>query len=109
MQNNHSAGIIRSLRTKSLVMFLSIAALILPAIEPLAIAQSLGAGTIEGTVTDATGAVVPGASATIENRVTGYKRTTNTDVNGVFRFDNIPLNNYVLTVSAQGFNAAQQQ
>jgi hypothetical protein len=109
MQNNHSAGIIRSVRTKSLVMFLSIAALILSAIEPLVVAQSLGAGTIEGTVTDTTGAVVPGANVVIENRITGYKRTTNTDANGAFRFDNIPLNNYALTVSAQGFNAAQQQ
>jgi hypothetical protein len=75
---------------------------------PIALGQSLGAGTIEGTVTDATGAVVPGASVAIENRVTGYKRTTSTDANGTFRFDNIPPNNYALAVSAQGFGAVQQ-
>ena len=75
---------------------------------PITLAQSLGAGTLQGTVTDATGAVVPGASVGIENRVTGYKRTTNTDANGIFRFDNIPPNNYALSVSAQGFSTVQQ-
>lgn len=75
---------------------------------PITFGQSLGAGTVDGTVTDPSGAVIPGASVGIENRVTGYKRTVNTDANGSFRFDNIPPNKYALSVSAQGFSAVQQ-
>src|ERR1700752_686868 len=67
-------------------------------------AQSGGsAGTIEGAVTDPSNAAVSGASAEIENSVTGYKRQTTTDEAGTFRFDNVPQNKYQLTVSAKGF------
>ena len=71
-----------------------------------ALAQSLSAGTVEGVVVDPNKAVVPNATVTIENSVTGYKRTMNTGTDGAFRFDNIPLNNYVFTVSAPGFTGA---
>src|SRR5438132_12727899 len=98
----------KSLRAVSRVLLLTMTMSLLAVGLPIASGQSLGAGTIAGTVTDATGAVVPGATVSIENRVTGYKRTTNTDANGTFRFDNIPPNNYALTVSAQGFSVAQQ-
>ena len=39
----------------------------------------------------------------LENAVTGYKQSTNTNSDGTFRFDNIPFNNYVYTASASGF------
>src|SRR5258708_20023132 len=68
-------------------------------------AQSLSAGTVTGVIVDPNGAVVPNASVTIANSVTGYTRTVNTDKDGAFRFDNIPLNNYPLSVSATGFSA----
>jgi hypothetical protein len=104
----YDSGKTRSLRTISRVLVLTMTVSVLASGLPIALGQSLGAGTIEGTVTDATGAVVPGASVAIENRVTGYKRATSTDASGIFRFDNIPPNNYALTISAQGFNATQQ-
>jgi hypothetical protein len=66
------------------------------------------AGTVDGTVTDAAGAAVPGASATLANSVTGYKRTATSDEAGRFRFENIPENDYQLTVSADGFNPTSQ-
>ena len=71
--------------------------------------QSLGnAGTIEGTVTDPSGAVVAGAKVDVQNRLTGYKKTATTDVSGAFRFPNVPLNSYHLEVDAAGFNPFQQ-
>ncbi|MGH9824352.1 MAG: carboxypeptidase regulatory-like domain-containing protein, partial [Blastocatellia bacterium] len=74
-----------------------------------AAAQSVGsAGTIEGTVTDSSGAVVPGASATLESQASGYKRSTTSDESGTFRFDNIPQNNYELSVTANGFGMVTQ-
>jgi hypothetical protein len=72
-----------------------------------AFSQSLTAGTVAGTVTDPNNAVVPNATVTIENAVTGYKQTTVTGSDGTFRFNNVPLNNYVFYVSAEGFTGAR--
>jgi len=61
------------------------------------------AAAIEGTVSDATGAVVPGATVQIENPVSQLSRTATTDGDGHFSFANVPPNHYHLTVSSQGF------
>src|ERR1700735_770145 len=72
-------------------------------------AQSAGnSGTIFGTVTDATGAIVPDASVSIENPVSGYSRTTKSDSAGHYQFTNLPLNPYHLTVSVKGFAPLSQ-
>jgi hypothetical protein len=57
---------------------------------------------------DATGAIVPGATVSIENPVSGYKRTTTSDDAGHYQFTNLPLNPYHLVVSASGFSASAQ-
>jgi hypothetical protein len=72
-------------------------------------AQGLGsAGSISGVVTDPNGAVVPGATVTISNPVTGYKRMVNSGADGTYRFNDVPPNNYQISVSAVGFASAQQ-
>ncbi len=72
-------------------------------------AQSLGnAGTIEGTVTDQTGASVPDAKVTIKNGVSGYSQSATSGTDGTFRLTNIPPNPYHLEVTAAGFNASEQ-
>jgi hypothetical protein len=63
---------------------------------------------VSGVVLDPNGAVVPNANVTISNPITGYKRTTNTDTDGSFRFADIPPNNYQITASATGFSANTQ-
>lgn len=72
-------------------------------ILPLA-AQSRNAATVELTVTDPSGAPVPGATAIINNPLSGYSRTARTDANGVLRFTNLPLNHYHLEIDSQGFS-----
>src|SRR6202451_2508893 len=62
------------------------------------------AGTIAGTVTDASGAVIPGATVTIENPVSGLSRTAKTDASGQYRLTNLPFNPYHLTAHADGFS-----
>jgi hypothetical protein len=71
-------------------------------------AQALNAGTVTGVVTDPNNAVVPNATVTIANAVTGYTRTTTTDAEGAFRFSDVPPNNYQLKASAPGFSSEQQ-
>src|SRR5215472_20943 len=71
-------------------------------------AQSLTAGTVSGTVVDPNGAIVPNASVTISNPVTGYNRTVTTGSDGAFQFNDVPPNNYQLSVNASGFEAAAQ-
>lgn len=74
-----------------------------------AFGQSLGtAGTISGTVADPNNAVVPNAAVTIENALTGYKRTTNTGSDGAFKFSDVPPNTYSVSVLASGFAPAKQ-
>ncbi len=82
---------------------------LLCALSVSGMAQSLGsAGTVSGTVTDPTGAVIASATVIIQNSVTGYKRTATTDETGTFRFADVPPNNYQLSISANGFNGASQ-
>src|SRR6266850_1720975 len=71
-------------------------------------AQSVASGTVEGTVADPTGAVVSGAKVAIRNPLTGYQQATTTDTSGVFRFSNLPFNNYHIEITQQGFAAAGQ-
>jgi hypothetical protein len=71
-------------------------------------AQSLGnAGTVEGVVKDSTGAVVPGAQATLKNVISGYSRTVTSGTDGTFRLTNIPANSYHLEVQAKGFTPSE--
>src|ERR1700674_1111239 len=72
-------------------------------------AQSLGnAGTIEGTVVDPSGAVIPMAEVTLHNVVSGYTQSVLSGSDGVFRLTNIPPNPYRLDVKASGFNDYSQ-
>jgi len=75
---------------------------------PFAIAQSGNAGTVRGTVTDPSGAVIPGASVHLSNAVSGLDRNVTSDPTGQFEIDNVPFNNYQLTVSASGFAPSGQ-
>jgi len=65
-------------------------------------AQS-NSGSINGTVSDPSGAVIPGASVSIQNPVSAYSRTTTTDNAGQYHFPNLPFNPYHLTVVKDGF------
>src|SRR5882724_10931244 len=73
-----------------------------------ALAQALSAGTVAGVVLDPNNAAVPNATVTIANSITGYTRTVTSNADGTFRFDNVPPNNYQLSVAASGFEAAIQ-
>jgi Carboxypeptidase regulatory-like domain/TonB dependent receptor len=63
-------------------------------------------GAITGTVTDVSGAVIPGAKVTITNLNNGEARQTATTREGYFNFPELPANPYRMTVEANGFKIA---
>ena len=80
------------------------AVLVLQLIAQHSLAQSAASsGAISGTVTDSSGAVIPGATVTINNPVSQYTRVSSTDNTGHFQFPNIPFNTYHMTVTMPGF------
>jgi uncharacterized protein YfaS (alpha-2-macroglobulin family) len=62
-----------------------------------------GRAEITGIVTDATGAVIPGASTTLRRVHEGEARATHSDETGQFIFAGVPPGRYQLKVTAQGF------
>jgi hypothetical protein len=59
-------------------------------------------------VLDPSGAAVKAGSVEIQNPVSQYVRDTKTDDQGRFEFDNVPYNNYHLSVTEAGFQGAEQ-
>ena len=65
-----------------------------------------GRGTILGAVTDAGGAVVPGAVVTVTSTATNVASTTTTNTDGNFTVPNLEVGGYTLTVAKDGFKKA---
>jgi hypothetical protein len=60
-------------------------------------------GGLNGTVSDQSGAVVPGAAVTATNNATGVSLNAITSSGGEFLFQDLPLGTYTITVTASGF------
>ncbi len=65
-------------------------------------------GQITGTVKDATGAVVPGATVTVSSELTGSKREVVTGKDGNYVIPLLPVSTYSVTASLQGFRPAKR-
>jgi hypothetical protein len=71
---------------------------------PVAHAQGVGAsGSVSGTVTDPTGAVVPKGTITAQDVSRGIRVTSDVDTNGQYRFSNLPPGTYDFTAQIAGF------
>lgn len=68
-------------------------------------AQSTSGG-VNGTITDTTGAVVPGTSVTLSNVGTGVEVTSGSNASGFFVFVNVQPGNYTLVAEQAGFKTA---
>jgi len=60
-------------------------------------------GAVVGTVKDAAGALIPGATVSVQSHGSALKRATTANSQGEFRIDSLPPGSYMLTVSAPGF------
>jgi hypothetical protein len=70
-------------------------------LTPSAVAQFRT--SIQGVVTDPTGAVIPGATLTLKDLATNQTQTRTSDSAGVYNFDALPPDHFVLTAEAKGF------
>lgn len=98
--------IMRVLASKRLSLALLLTSLCF-SISGVAFGQVLS-GSIVGNVTDASGAVVPGAQVTIRDLGTNQTRTTTTNDSGVYSFESIPPATYEVKVTQSGFSPTIQ-
>jgi hypothetical protein len=74
-----------------------------------AFAQVGGEGAISGSVTDSTGAVIPGASVTALNVATGVTSTRTASASGLYLLNPLLPGTYTLTISSNGFTSFKQE
>ncbi|HYL38390.1 MAG TPA: carboxypeptidase-like regulatory domain-containing protein [Bryobacteraceae bacterium] len=66
-------------------------------------------GTISGTVTDESGAVIPGAAVTITNKATGSARSLTTNAEGLYSAPSLQAGDYEVRVEVQGFRTVVRE
>ena len=86
----------------------TLAALVLAALSLSVVNAQVNTGTLSGEVTEVSGAVVSGATVTVQDASTGYKRTVTTAGDGNYAFSNLSIGTYEVAVSASGFSTAKE-
>jgi hypothetical protein len=86
------------IKTKVICVFVCLLLLL-----PVAAFPQAANGTITGTVTDATGAVLPGASVDVKNSATGVVFSTISTETGAYTAPNLPPGSYAISISLPGF------
>src|SRR5580693_578758 len=97
-----------------LISFICAVAVILAAslllASPIAHAQGVGAsGSLSGTLSDPTGAVIPKGTVTAEDVARGIRLSATVDANGQYRFTNLLPGTYDLTAQIPGFQTLLQK
>ena len=96
----------RKLRTWAGVVTLAALTLLLLLSATVAVGQSAASGTIVGTITDPSGAVVPGADVSITDRTTNTTSKTTSNKDGHFVFVNVTPSTYDIKITKSGFETA---
>ena len=90
------------LSKKSMIACLASIALAMVLTSRTAVGQ-YSTASLAGTVTDPSGASIPGAKVTVQNNDTGFTQTFTTEAEGEFLFPRLLIGNYTLTVERPGF------
>src|ERR1035437_6182748 len=98
---------IRLLRTTNCLLLALLAVFMLTATNR-SYGQDINA-TLSGTVTDPSGAVIPGAKLTLVNEATGFQSSYVSDSGGEYSFGNLTPGKYDLMVTGAGFKAVSQK
>ena len=86
-----------------LYVFVAITSLVIGVIVSQPVAAQVTTGSISGTVTDTTGAIIPGANVTIRNVGTDLRRTIVTSAAGLYTAADLEVGQYDITVQQKGF------
>jgi hypothetical protein len=89
--------------TSALMLFVLVLAM------SVAVYAQAPTGTISGTVTDESGAIIPNATITITAKGTGITRTATTNAEGVFNASAIPAGDYEVRSEVQGFRTTLRE
>ena len=93
---------------KRLLMFTLLVTCVLSLSTGLLAQTTVGQGSIQGTITDPSGAVVGGAKITITHKETGQVQTTTSTNSGTYNSGGLIPGDYVLRVEAKGFRTAER-
>jgi len=91
-----------------LLKLIAVLAVSLVTFLPLSFAQKT-TGDIDGTVTDQSGAMLPGCALTLTDQANGAVRKTTSNAQGNFSFLNLPVGTYTLGATKEGFKALSQK
>ena len=94
----------REVRSACKVSFVLTLSLLLP----MALVAQVESGRVVGTVSDTSGAVVPGASITVKNIGTGAEHLATTDNSGQFTLTQLQPGTYTVSAQHEGFKRAEQ-
>jgi hypothetical protein len=83
--------------------------LVLATLLASAPARAQSTGTVQGTVTDAQAAVLPGVSIVLRNTATGIERTVVTDDAGQYAAASLPPGNYTVVAHLEGFEDQKRE
>lgn len=67
------------------------------------ISAQVDRATLAGTVSDSSGAIVPGVTVVVTSKETGLRREAQTSAHGAYSVPGLPLGNYTVTVTHTGF------
>jgi outer membrane receptor protein involved in Fe transport len=93
---------------KKLMYLLLVAVVALSLGSTGAFGQATASATIQGTVTDKSGAVVSGAEVVVKNKGNDVSRTATTSDTGYYRFELLPAGNYTVTITKAGFSTVTE-
>ena len=92
---------------RSQLAFVAVLTLLFAICVPSLMAQSAGTSALSGTITDPSGAAVPGVTVTITSNETAQTRSTTTGPDGVYKFNLLPPGSYKIRFAANGFKTSE--
>jgi len=97
------------MRTNTMSMHRVVILLLVVLSATVAVAQNANTGEIRGTVTDTSGAVLPGVKVTITNVQTGVSTVSATNGSGIYEVPSLPIGEYQITFAKEGFRPVVRQ
>src|SRR5579859_324324 len=85
--------------------FLRILCLLLVLSGRFTVLAQVNTASLSGLATDSTGAALPHVTVTAQDDANGYTRTVQTDLSGAYSFQDLPIGQYKVKVSAPGFDS----